>query len=174
MAESRNIKTNKEISLDGKDKKDIFIDSLYILLGLFIIIVSAEYILRVTAFFVTKYNIGGSLVGILVIGIATALPELTTSVAAIIRGTSSISIGILVGSNITNPMFALGLGAMISAYQVPRPIIVFDLPVKIITAIIIMIFFWTSNKLSKKESIILISMYLAYILLRMKYFSVDI
>jgi len=71
-------------------------------------------------------------------------------------------------------MFALGLGAMISTYEVPRPIIVFDLPVKIITAIIIMIFLWNSTKLTKRESSILIVMYVAYILIRIKYFAVDL
>jgi len=149
-------------------------DKINISLGLVIIVFSAEYILKIAEFFVITYGIGGSLIGILAIGIATALPELTTSVTAILRGATSISIGTLIGSNITNPMFALGLGAMISTYQVPKPIIVFDLPVKIITAIIIMAFLWTSSKLSKRESSILIGMYVVYILLRIKYFAVDI
>jgi cation:H+ antiporter len=157
-----------------KNKKEIFTDIAYITVGIGIVILSAEYILKVAEFFVTKYGIGGSLIGILSIGIATALPELTTSVTAILRGASSISMGTLVGSNITNPMFALGLGAMISSYHVPRPIIVFDLPVKIITAIIILAFLWSSRAISKKESLLLIGMYVAYILIRLRYFAVDI
>lgn len=174
MKENKKVKIRKNVKLDGKGKREILVDSTYIILGLVIIVFSAEYILKIAEFFVITYGIGGSLIGILAIGIATALPELTTSVTAILRGASSISIGTLIGSNITNPMFALGLGAMISTYQVPRPIIVFDLPVKIITAIIIMAFLWTSSKLSKRESSILIGMYIVYILVRIKYFAVDI
>ncbi|MBN4049098.1 hypothetical protein JYT91_00605 [archaeon AH-315-M20] len=174
MKENNKVKNHKKVKLDGKGKRDILVDSTYIILGLLIIVFSAEYILKIAEFFVITYGIGGSLIGILAIGIATALPELTTSVTAILRGASSISIGTLVGSNITNPMFALGLGAMISSYQVPRPIIVFDLPVKIITAIIIMIFLWKGAKLTKKEASIMIAMYFVYILLRIKYFAVDV
>ena len=71
-------------------------------------------------------------------------------------------------------MFALGLGAMISTYQVPRPIIVFDLPFKIITSIIIMAFLWKSRKITRKGALIMIGMYIAYILIRMRYFAIDI
>tara|TARA_Y100000310_G_scaffold343863_1_gene453552 strand:+ start:2636 stop:3655 length:1020 start_codon:yes stop_codon:yes gene_type:complete len=170
---NKKIKDGKHIRLNGNDNKEIFVDIIYIIAGLFIIVLSAEFILRVAEFFVIKYGVGGSLIGILVIGIATALPELTTAVTAILRGASSISIGTLVGSNITNPMFALGLGAMISSYQVPKPIIVFDLPVKIITAIIIMAFLWNRSMLTKREAFMMITMYIVYVLIRMKYFAID-
>lgn len=173
MKESKKSRHHPKVKLDDREKKGIAIDTFYIILGLVIIVYSSEYILRVAEFFIISYGVGGSLIGILVIGIATALPELTTSVTAILRGASSISIGTLIGSNITNPMFALGLGAMISTYQVPKPIIVFDLPVKILSAVVIMIFLWTSTKLSKRESSILIAMYFGYILIRIKFFAVD-
>lgn len=174
LKEDRKIHDHKRFDLDGNDKKHIFIDIVYIIAGLSIIIFSAEYILRVAEFFVIKYGIGGSLVGVLVIGIATALPELTTSITAILRGASSISVGTLIGSNITNPMFALGLGAMISSYQVPRPVIVFDIPVKIASGIILMWFLWRNRMFSKKEAMTMIGIYFVYILIRLKYFATDI
>tara|TARA_B100001964_G_C13937449_1_gene467389 strand:- start:321 stop:665 length:345 start_codon:yes stop_codon:yes gene_type:complete len=114
------------------------------------------------------------MIGILIVGIATSLPELTTSITAILRGASSISLGTLIGSNITNPMLALGLGAMISTYEVPKPIIVYDLPVNIITAIIIMLFLWKNRMLTRNASLIMISMYVAYVLVRLKYFAIDV
>ncbi len=174
LKERKKVRDHKKIELDGSSKKAIFIDIVHIIIGLVIIIISAEYILRVAEFFVVRYGIGGSLIGILTIGIATALPELTTAITAILRGASSISVGTLIGSNITNPMFALGLGAMISSYQVPRPIIVFDLPVKIVTAIILMWFLWKSRMLTKKAALSMIAMYFVYILIRMRYFPVDL
>lgn len=174
MKEDKRLHDHKHVDLDGHDKKSIFIDVVYIVAGLAIIILSAEYVLRVAEFFVLKYEIGGSLIGILVIGVATALPELTTSITAILRGASSISIGTLIGSNITNPMFALGLGAMISSYQVPRPIIVYDLPVKIISGIILIWFLWSNRMFTKKEAITMIGIYFVYIFVRLRYFAVDV
>lgn len=172
--EGDSFKGRKRFAFDGEDKKHILIDIVYIIIGLSIIVFSAEYILKVSEFFVIRYGIGGSMIGVLVVGIATSLPELTTSITAILRGASSISLGTLIGSNITNPMLALGLGAMISTYQVPRSIIVYDLPVNIITAIILMWFLWRSRMLTRKASIIMISMYIVYVLARLKYFPVDV
>jgi len=172
--ESKSFKGHKRFAFDGKDKKYILIDIGYIIIGLAIIVFSAEYILKISEFFVIRYDISGSMIGILVVGIAASLPELTTSITAILRGASSISLGTLIGSNITNPMLALGLGAMISTYQVPRSIIVYDLPVKILTAIILMWFLWRSRMLTRKTSIIMISMYIVYVLVRLKYFPVDV
>ena len=174
MKENVRIHDHKKVNLDESDKKNIFIDLFYVLVGLTIIIFSAEYILRVAEFFVRGYGVGGSLIGILVIGVATALPELTTSITAILKGASSISIGTLIGSNITNPMFALGLGAMISSYQVPRPVIVYDIPVKIVTAILLMWFLWRNNKFTRKEAVTMITIYFVYVLVRLKYFAVDV
>ena len=100
--------------------------------------------------------------------------ELITSISAILRGATAISLGTLVGSNITNPMLALGLGSIISTYQVPNPLIVYDLPVNIITAIIIMWLLWRSRMLTKRTSMFMMAMYLAYVLIRLKYFAVDL
>lgn len=173
LKEKERMKNDKNHEKTYRSRDGIFYDLSFIAIGLVVIIISAEYILRVAQFFVDKYNIGGSLIGVFTIGIAAALPELTTSVTAALRGSSSISIGTLIGSNITNPMFALGLGALISGYNVPRSIIVYDLPVKIGTAIVILWFFWKHKALSKKEAVIMIGMYIAYALIRLKYFPVD-
>ncbi|MBW2976397.1 sodium:calcium antiporter [Candidatus Woesearchaeota archaeon] len=174
IKEDNRIHDHMKFKIASVDKKNIFIDLSYIIAGLVVIIFSAEYILRVAEFFVLNYNVGSSLIGVLIIGVATALPELTTSITAMFRGASSISIGTLIGSNITNPMFALGMGAMISSYQVPRPVIVYDLPVKIASSIVLVWFLWRNRMFTKKEAMTMITIYFVYALVRLKYFSADL
>ena len=159
---------------DTKNKNGIFIDILYIALGILIVVFCAEYILKISEFFVKSYNIGSSLIGVMVIGVASALPELTTSVTAVLRGAPSISTGTLIGSNITNPAFATGLGAMISSLQVPRPVIVYDIPVKLITSIIIIFFLRRKHMFTKNEAMVMIAIYFVYIFVRLRYFAVDV
>ena len=62
---------------------------------------------------------------------------------------------------------------MISSYQVPRPVIVFDIPVKILTAFIVLFFLWRKKMLTRNESISLIAIYFVFILIRLRYFPVD-
>jgi len=51
--------------------------------------------------------------------VAAALPELNTSVSGLRNGGVGISLGTLMGSNITNPLVAIGGGALLSTYWVP-------------------------------------------------------
>jgi cation:H+ antiporter len=148
-------------------------DSFLIIVWLAAILISAEYILQIATFFVLRYSIGGSLVGVLTIGIIAALPELTTSIAAVLKKSGELSVGTLIGSNITNPLFAVGAGAMISGYSVPAAVIWYDLPVKILTALLIFWFFWKSHKLRRWQSFTLIGIYIMYIAARVMFFKAD-
>ena len=114
----------------------------------------------------------GSFIGAVIIGVGTALPELTTALVAILKGADSLSLGTLVGSNITNPLLALGIGAAISGYAVDSSLIFFDIPFWFFVSIIALLFFWRKLKIEKKEAIILICFYLAYVFVRIRFFIV--
>jgi len=109
----------------------------------------------------------------LVLGICAALPELTTALVSILKGQRDISAGILIGSNITNPLFGAGLGALISGYTVPAVIMVYDLPVKIATGALLFIFLWRNENLSRYGALILLALYFGYVLLRAAFFPDD-
>ena len=161
---------HKKAHLDVKDKRHIFFDLSYISIGILIVIFSAEYILRIAEFFVNRYGVGSSLIGVMAIGVAAALPELTTSITAMFKGASSISIGILIGSNITNPLMMLGLGAMISGYTVSNDIIWFDIPYWFAVSLLALFFFWKDRKFKRMHAVTLMLSYVAYVAIRIYYF----
>ena len=87
------------------------------------------------------WGISASFIGVLIIGVSTALPEMTTALIAILKGSPGISLGTLVGSNITNPLFALGLGAVISGYTIENAILLYDIPCWFFASILPLLFF---------------------------------
>ncbi len=117
--------------------------------------------------------VSGSFFGVTVLGVAAAVPELATAVAALRRGEKEMAAGILIGSNVTNPMFAAGLGAMISTYHVPPVVTLFDLPTKIATGAVIFLSFWSKGRLSRPWAGALIVTYFAYLYARLAWFPVD-
>lgn len=117
--------------------------------------------------------LSASLFGVLVLGVCAALPELMTALVSILKGQRDISAGILIGSNITNPLFGAGLGALISGYTVPAVIVVYDLPVKLATGALLYVFLWRRADLSRAEALALIGLYLAYVVLRGLWFPAD-
>ena len=144
-----------------------------VLTGFIIMTFIANLVLDSSIILVESLPISASFFGVILLGVASALPELTTSLIAICKGQKDISAGILIGSNITNPLFGIGIGALISTYTIPNVVIFFDLPIKILTAILITYFLWRSEDLNKKESLILIGLFVIYLILRSIFFPVD-
>ena len=133
----------------------------------------ADPVLAAAQRLVAILPLSASLFGVLVLGICAALPELMTALVSILRGQQDISAGILIGSNITNPLFSAGLGALISGYTVPTVIMFYDLPVKIATGALLFVFLWRHENLSHREASILLALYIGYALLRAVFFPVD-
>ncbi len=133
----------------------------------------ADPVLAAAQRLVTLLPFSASLFGVLVLGICAALPELMTALVSILKGQRDISAGILIGSNITNPLFGAGLGALISGYTVPAVIVVYDLPVKIATGALLFVFLWRRESLSHGEALVLLALYIGYALLRAVFFPVD-
>ncbi|MFU8826326.1 MAG: sodium:calcium antiporter [Brevefilum sp.] len=157
-----------------QNAKEAYRDSFIALAALLITVGSAMVALQVTEVVVEQTGVGGSLIGVLTLGIASALPELITAISGVRHGDSGIPLGTLIGSNITNPLVAIGGGAIISTYWVPRPLVVWDLPWETITGAILWVVLWfNKGKLGKWVAYYLIALYFIYITLRMIFFSVD-
>ncbi len=149
-------------------------DAAIALVALVITIGSAMTALQLTEIIVQRTGIGGSLIGVTTLGVASALPELITAVSGIRNGDPGIPLGTLVGSNITNPLVAIGLGSLMSTYWVPGPLVLWDLPWETVTGLILWAIIWFSKgKLGKWAGFYLIGLYIVYILLRSLFFAVD-
>lgn len=143
-------------------------------IALCITILSAMVALQITETVVQRTGIGGSLIGVVTLGVASALPELITSVSGIRNGDEGIPLGTLIGSNVTNPLVAIGGGALLSSYWVPGPIVFWDLPWETVTGLILWIFLWfNKGKISKGGAAYLIMLYITYIALRTIFFAID-
>ena len=154
----------------GQAWKDVVISITAIVATIF----SSIIVLQLTEDIVSKTGLGGSLIGVMTLGVASALPELTTAVSGIKNGDSGISLGTLIGSNVTNPLVAIGGGAIISTYWVPGPLVMWDLPWEAITGAFLWAVLWFRNgHAGKKTAIYLTIMYFIYIGLRMRFFGVD-
>jgi cation:H+ antiporter len=114
-----------------------------------------------------------SLFGVVVLGVCAALPELATALVSVAKGEKEVSAGILIGSNITNPLLGVGLGAMISTYTVPAVVILYDLPVKIATAALLWMFLLRHERLRRAELLVLLATYFVYLLMRPLLFARD-
>jgi cation:H+ antiporter len=151
----------------------IIFEIVTIIISFGIMAFAANKVIQVSTVLVSQLSISASFFGVLLLGVASALPELTTALVAVFKHKKGISAGVLIGSNVTNPLLGLGLGAMISGYAIPRVTMLYDLPFKIGIACLIFWFLWRNEKLNKWEAITLIGVFITYLVLRNFLFPVD-
>ena len=130
------------------------IESILIITGLVLLYFGAEWLVGGGASLAVKAGVTPLVVGLTVVAFGTSCPELVVSVDAAISHHGEISIGNIVGSNIFNVAFILGLSAMIRPLKVQMQLIRFDTPIMIAASVLFVIFF-LDKKINRPEALIL-------------------
>ena len=88
-------------------------DFLYLILGLIILIVGAEVVIRGSVSFGKKLNISLFAIGVVIVAGGTSLPELASSINAVITQHADLALGAVVGSNIANLILVMAATTII-------------------------------------------------------------
>lgn len=103
-------------------------------------VAGAELLVRGASRLAAYIGIPPLIIGLTVVAYGTSSPELAVSVQSGLQGNADIAVGNVVGSNIFNVMFILGISAMISPLIVSRQLIKLDVPLMILVSIIVLLF----------------------------------
>lgn len=137
-------------------------------------LISAHFFLGAIEQIVMATELGGSLIGVVTLGLASASPEFVTAISGVRHKAAGVSLGTLIGSNITNPLVAIGGGALLSTYWVPAPLIYWDLVMETLTATALLVFLLlTGGRLGRWGGLYLVTLYGVYIGVRLVFFAVD-
>lgn len=112
------------------------------------------------------WGVSEAMIGLTVIAVGTSLPEFATSVIAALKKNSDIAVGNIVGSNIFNIFWILGVSALINPINYSLALN-FDLIVLVITTTLLFIFMFigTKHRLDRWQGVIFIALYVLYIIL---------
>ena len=141
-------------------------DTLSIIVGLGLLVFSAKLVLDNGVSLAELWGVPQSLIGILLLGLGTSLPEISVSLMALYKGSTRLSVGNLIGSNIFDILFALGIGSAISGFIVSKSLLWFDIVFLFGACVLVLIFFRTERRISKIEAGILLLTYLIYLILK--------
>jgi cation:H+ antiporter len=136
-----------------------------VIVGLAGLIIGGAWIVNGAVHMALKLGLSQSTVGLTVVAIGTSLPELATSAVAAYRKNVDIAVGNVVGSNIFNIFFILGISAIIH----PLPFSIannIDIGMVILASLLLFIFMFTGKKrsLDRWEGIVSICIYVIYII----------
>lgn len=150
---------------------------LFILIGLALLVVGGEFLVRSSVALSFRLNISKMVIGLTVVSFATSAPELLVSLQAALNGFSDISLGNVIGSNIANIGLVLGITAIISPLVVDRDFYRFNWPVMMLFSIAIYFLLGSGDVLSRIEGVLLLAalgLYLFFLLKRARKVRIEV
>ena len=134
---------------------------LFIIIGLAAIIFGGQLVVNNAKVIAKVFGMSETLIGLTIVAIGTSLPEFVTSIVAAKKGQSAIAIGNVVGSNIFNITFILGMSTVFTPIAVINEAVI-DALFMIITMAAGYICCLTAKKLTRAEGIFFVLMYVIY------------
>jgi len=131
-------------------------------LGLALIIVGAQLAVNSAESLALTLGITERVIGITVIAVGTSLPELVIFLISSKKGENDMAIGVIIGSNIFNILFVLGISGIVMPLAIDNSMKI-DLAVLILGKLAFLLFAITGKKISRLEGLAFVVMYVGYI-----------
>jgi cation:H+ antiporter len=141
---------------------EILLPGLMIVGGLIVLVIGGEFLVRGASTLASVLRIPPLVIGLTVVAFGTSSPELVVSLRSAFTGNADIALGNVVGSNIFNVLFILGLSAMIVPLIVSEHLIRQDVPL-MVAASVLLFFLSLDGQLARLDGLLLSIGLLAYI-----------
>jgi cation:H+ antiporter len=133
--------------------------------GMAMIVLGAELLVEGAVQGAQSLGVSGALIGLTVVAIGTATPELVTTLVSTRRGDRDIAIGNLLGSSVYNIAVVLGLTVVVAPEGVPIPdeVLAADLVLLVVVAVAAVPVFVSGARINRVEGALFVATYLGYL-----------
>jgi cation:H+ antiporter len=161
-----------------KDKKTVAIRVSSFILGTLLMVTGARLLVDNGIKLADFLGIPQAIISVTLIALGTSLPELTTTITAIVKKHHDISIGNIIGANILNVTMILGTSALLSSnglilnsrsisvfnnvYNIPQTLYV-DTPISLLLMSVVVIPGLIKGKLTRPQGVVMLGIYIAYL-----------
>ena len=111
----------------------------------------------------TRFGISEALIGLTVVAFGTSLPELATSVAAVLKGQCEIGVGNVLGSNVFNLGLVVGTAFSVRPAAVPVNVILWDIPILIAATLVVGFVVLRDGRINRAEAASMLALFVAYL-----------
>ncbi len=154
----------------------MIVQIILLLAGLCLVVFGADALVDGATAIARRAGVSEFIVGLLIVGFGTSMPELVVSVTGALEGYSDVAIGNVVGSNIFNSLLILGLTAMILPVGITRQNRMRDIPLALLVTFLLifagmsktLFSLGASDCLSRVEGIVFLVLFAAYIIFSFK------
>lgn len=133
--------------------------------GIAVTVLGAELLVSSAASLARQYGVSDAFIGLTIVAIGTSAPELATTLVATVKDDRDVAIGNLIGSSVYNVLVILGVTCVVAddGIEVGRQVLWIDLPLAALVAIVCYPVFRSERRVSRREGLVFVSAYLAYL-----------
>ncbi|MDB4010508.1 calcium/sodium antiporter [Polaribacter sp.] len=142
---------------------------LFIIAGLVLLILGGNWLLKAAVALSLKLNIPKIVIGMTVVSFATSAPELIVSLKAALNGAPDLALGNVIGSNIANLGFVLGITLLFGAMEIQKSFYKTDWPVMILASVLLYFFLAGDQVIVRYEGIILFSLLVLFLMYLLRF-----
>lgn len=133
----------------------------FLVAGLVLLVVGAELLVKGASRLAATMGISPLIIGLTIVAFGTSAPEMAVSVGASWTGQADLALGNVVGSNIFNILFILGLSALVAPLVVSQQLVRLDVPLMIVASFVLLLISM-DGRISRLDGIFLFAGILAY------------
>lgn len=135
--------------------------------GLIALTFGADLLIKGAATLASRFGISAIVIGLTVVAFGTSSPELAVSIQGALGGQADITVGNVLGSNIFNIMFILGLSALIVPLSVHLQIIRIEVPIMVVAGVFTY-FFALDGQINRIEGLVTFGLLIVYLLFQIQ------
>lgn len=155
-----------EEQLHEHEKESVIKQFLLLIIGMATVILSSKVLIPAVELTAIRIGIPQSIIAATLVAFGTSLPELTTSIKSVLRGHGDLAVGNIIGADILNVLFVIGVSASVTSggLRVPENFYTLHYPAMMIILVAFRAFTLNKNhKITRLEGAFLLGMYLLYL-----------
>ncbi|MBO5847010.1 MAG: sodium:calcium antiporter, partial [Bacteroidales bacterium] len=141
----------------------LYVMILKVLAGLALLVLGSHFFVEEAVVLARRFGVSDAFISITVLAVGTSLPELAASIASAAKKNTQMALGNIIGSNIFNISFILGLCSQVSPLR-SVGITPFDYGTMIVAALMPVLFFLLGKRISRIGGLLMLVMYVLYLL----------
>ena len=145
----------------------MIIEVIFLVLGLVLLVVGSDLLLRSSVDLSLKYNVSKLVIGLTIVSFATSAPELLISISSVLKNSSDIAISNVIGSNIANIGLVFSIALLFVNINIKKENIKYDFPWLIIVSLLF-IWFLQDSQIDRFEGFVFTSVLVLFIIFSFK------
>jgi len=145
------------------------IEFILFLVGLVILVKGADFLVDGASSLAARFGISAIAIGLTVVAFGTSTPELVVSLTSALRGNTDIALGNIIGSNIFNILFIIGISAVIFPLRVMKNTVWKEIPFALLACLLVftmgndeLLSNGMINQISRSEGFVLVSIFIIF------------